>query len=394
MRKDVICGLDIGTTKLCLTCGLTDSSGKINILGTQTIPVQGLLRARILDERKLSEWIREACLGLRKMCGLKVRRVYANIDSPDLRAKVCEQRISFDQDARRKSAQIKHAINSAISSNIPLDRKVIQAIFHAEEASLKITLVSAFILVINSLSKSIKDAGLIVEELLPSGYAQAWGLFRDFENRVGQETILVDFGAGLTKITLFEGKLVKQIIILPLGVNSISEDIAVKLKVSAKCAQQLKIKYGRILLQENANLNQKIIIRDRLIDKVVGLEQLYEVIGLKVDFILQETKKALLKINCPDNQLTEIIVTGGGSILEGFLEKAERSLARPVKMGFLYAVKDNLIQAQSALYATSIGLIRYATAKKAKLNKFYLSTKFNALADMHKRTQKLYREYF
>jgi len=393
MNKDLICGLDIGTSKLCLTCGTANSKGEINILASQRGPAEGMRSGRIVEDRKLSACIKEAVSVLRKTSGLKVRRIYANIDSLELRAKLCKEKVFFKQDQGSQQPPFEKLINSIISSNISLDRKLACADFNIDEANLKVAMVSAFIPTINSLNKSIKGAGLFLEELVSSGCAQAWGLFRNFKTKAGENNILIDFGAGLTKITLFEDSLVKDIVILPFGAASITGEIAVKLKVSTECAEQLKVKYGRIF-QEEAPLNQKIIIKDKLIDRVIQLRDLYKVIDLKVDLLLREIKKALLTLSCQDDHGSEIIVTGGGSILEGFLEKAQRYLARPVKMGFLYAVKDNHIQAQSALYATSVGLIRYGLTRRTKLNRFYSKAKFRTLTDIHRRAKELYGEYF
>lgn len=94
-----------------------------------------------------------------------------------------------------------------------------------------------------------------------------------------------------------------------------------------------------------------------------------------------------------DEQVAEIIFTGGGSILEGFLEKAEKTLGRKVKMGNLVAVKDNRIQTQSALYSTSIGLMHLGFINKDNRG-LYKRTNFVPFMRMLDRARLLYREYF
>ena len=411
MKRNIICGLDIGTAKTYATCGTIDPSGKIDILASLTIPTQGSEAGKIVDSKKLSVCIRKATKRLCKMCGIRFSRVYANIDSPDIRAKMYEKETSFAEDAKIKESQIERLINSVISSNISLDRRVIHIDFRdfilgsqfnpstplrvdgERSRTVKIVIISALIPTINSFRKSIKDAGLILEDMIPSGCAQALGLIRNFEEDSGKTNILIDFGAVLTKITLLKDKLVKALAILPLGAQSITEDIAVKLKLTFECAEELKIKYGRVLW-ENEPHNQKIIVRDKQTKKIIRSQKLYEIIRSKVDYLLQQTKKVLLALNFEEEKVNEIIVTGGGSILEGFLERTEEILDKPVRTGFLYAVNNSRIQAQSALYATSVGLIRYGLRKRTKLSKSYLRIKFSPFADMISRGKNLYQEYF
>lgn len=409
MKKDFFCGLDIGTAKVCATCGRLTPSGEIDILATHSVPTEGLESGRLVDIKRVSACINDALKRLRQMSGIKVRRVWANIDNPDLRVRTCAKKISFERNTRIKKFHIDDLINSAVSSHYSLDRQVIHVGFKnfvldnqtessypegliGREVKLDTVIVSTLIPTLKSFAKCIKEAGLILEEIVPSSCAQALALLRNAKQNMNKSRILVDIGAGLTKIALVKNKLVRDIVILPLAAQSITEDIAVKLKVSSDCAERLKIKYGRAFYGSNPP-NQKIIVKDRLVNRIIFSSGLQEIITLKVDYLLQEIKKALSELKYEDEQVAEIIFTGGGSILEGFLEKAEKTLGRKVKMGNLVAVKDNRIQTQSALYSTSIGLMHLGFINKDNRG-LYKRTNFVPFMRMLDRARLLYREYF
>ncbi len=420
MKKNLICGLDIGSFKICASCGIIDAAERINILANCVLPAEGIRAGRVIDNRKLSACIRQACRRLRQICGLRVNRVYANIDSPDLRSKIYQKEIPLAEHSKINKLQIEGLISSTISANVPLDRKVVYTGFqdfkladrikntypedsNLETGQLNIVVVSALIPTINSITRCIKNAGLILDGLVPSGCAQVLGFFRDFESqlpaaespdkeRVERKKLLIDIGADLTKITLFQDKLPQAMAILPLGAQSITEDIAEKLKVSFDCAEQLKIKHGQAYCQKGLQ-QHKIIIKDKLHSRIIQPQRLYEIISLKVDHLLQETKKAIWELNAQDGEIREVIVTGGGSILDGFLERAEKILGKTVKMGFLYAVNDRVIQAQSAFYATSIGLIHFATQGIGNKSP-YLRKELSFFIRALNQTRLLYQEYF
>lgn len=408
MRKDFICGLDIGTAKLCATCGLLEPSGKIDILANQMVPAQGLESGRIVDGKKVTACIRAVIERVRKDCGIRVRRVYANMDSPDLKTRVCEGKALFKKKVKLKNNHLNMLINSAISSQVSLDRKLIHIGFRnfildnqldcvypqglwANDVRLNITIVSALIPTVRNFNNCIRDAGLILEDSVPSGCAHAQAFFRDSKPHP-EEDILIDVGSGLTKLYLLKQKLIRDIVTLPLGAQGITEDIATKLKVSFDCAEQLKTKYGRIY-PDDKFLAQKIIVKDNFINRIIQHNELCAIINLKVDELLDKMREALLKLGYKDEKVSKIIITGGGSIMEGFLERAENILGKPVKMGFLSTVKDSLIQARGAIYATSIGLIHFGFKNRENKSSF-TGTGYNFFAPMLGRVKGLYREYF
>lgn len=390
MRNNIICGLDVGSAKLCATCGRLKPGGEIDILASQIVASQGKRASQIIDARRLSACIKDALREVQKKSGIKVRRVYASIDSLDLKAKIYEKELSPSEQIKVKKRQFHSLISPFVNQHTPLNRKVLYTALSdsTPKERFEVVLVSALIPTVNTFIRCIKDAGLILEDLVPSGCAQALSFHRDFQGKT-KNNILIDIGAGLTKISFFKDNLVREIVILPFGAQAITEDIAAKLKLSADCAEKLKIKYGRILCEDIPH-NQRIIVKDKAQDKVVSAQDLDQIIIARVDHLLHKIKKALLGSQERESQ---IIVSGGGSILEGFLERAEKIFQRDVKMGFLYAVSDSNIQAQSALYATSVGLIHFGARYKDRKNLFS-AKKIGLLKDMLNQTKGLYQEYF
>jgi cell division protein FtsA len=387
-----------------------DSSGKIDVLGTATVATRGLKKGRVINSKKVSACVRDAIEKLQKMCGIKIRRVYANMDNPDLKAKLCQENIFLGENNRVRKSHINKLLNSVTASGVSLDRRVIHTGFRnfildnrtscinpegrsASELKLNIITVSSLIPTIKNFVKCIRGAGLILENALPSGPAQAFSLFRNKEPLNNREDILVDAGGGLTKITLLQNKLVRDMIILPLGAQSITEDIAVKLKLSFDCAEQLKTTYGRLHFLEDNFSGRRIIVKDKGTSRIVQAMQLYEIIAPKVDYLLQEIKKALLELDYRNKKIGRLVITGGASVMEGFLERAEEVLEKQVKMGFLSSVKDSRIQAHSAAYATNIGLIHFALTRRTLHSRPRLRN-FDPFIRIANQAKHLYREYF
>jgi len=364
IKSNIICSLDIGSSKICATCASVDDSGKINILGTQTAASEGIESGKIVDSEKLSLCIRDVCKKLRKTSGIRPRRIYLNIDSPDLKVKDS-------------------------STDVSLDRKV----FYIDTAGSRSSCVSVFIPTLNTLIKCIQDAGLVLEGLVPSGCAQALAFFKDSDIFRKKTCVLIDIGASCTKLSLFKEGVIADIIVLSFGSRALTEEISVKLKLSSECAEELKFKYAKVSSKERY-LKQRIIVKDRVAMRIIEGSHLYEAILPKVDYILQEIKKALMKLDCDYTEADELIATGGAVIMEGLLEHAERFLTKPIKMGFLSAVSDSRIQTQSALYATSIGLIHYGFKNRNTKGTLVVVGSFPSFRGIFGWLKDLYRDYF
>lgn len=426
-RQSPICGLDIGMSKVCATCANFGPGGEVDVLAAQVVPVAGIKWGAAADNQSLIRAIKEAVKGVRQNCGLKVSRVWVNIDSPDLEAKDCVERIAFARNLKIDKSQLEKLIDACVSTHLPLNRKAVYLAIKkvmldgqlsptlssyaakllkrrgslknvypegcaASSLELNALALTSPVSVIDNLLNCVKEAGLIVEGAVPSSLAQAACLLRNNGQNSTQEATLVDVGYGLTKIAVFAEGLIKSLVILPLGSQSITEALADSFRISLDCAEQLKLKYG-LVSNETRTMNQRLIVKDRTANKIVSLNELDKIIKLKVDFLLEQIRLAWPRSNDGPQKSGAAIITGGGSMLEGFLERAEQALGRTLKLGFLSAVKESAIQTRSALYSTSVGLSCFGFNNRDN-RKFYEEQRFSSFKRVLTKTQNIYREYF
>ena len=344
MKKAVVCGLDIGSFKSCATCARVDQAGVMEILASLTVFSQGIRAGRITDQRNLVRCLRQLLQSLRRRQGLNIKKAYVNIDLLELKTNIYPGTRAF--------------------LHIPA---------------------------VKILFSCLRQAGWGLEEFVPSGLAQSLGLFQVSGHEQRKERILIDIGAGLVKFSLLEAGRIKEIMLIPWGAQLISDDIARKLKLSLECAEKLKRDYGRLHSPE-ASAKQKIIIKDRANTRLIQPEQLNLIISANVDNLLLRVKNYLQQFDY-QRRYECLYLTGGGAILEGFLERAEEVLQKPVKMGILRAVNDSHIQTQSALYSTSIGLIHFGYQHRLN-RRLRPQAVNNSLSRMAGRAKQFYHEYF
>lgn len=157
---------------------------------------------------------------------------------------------------------------------------------------------------------NLEMAGVFISPLLLSGY-----LLTDPEKRSG--CALVDFGADTTTVAIYEKNILRHLVVLPLGGNNITNDIASIFHIEHEEAENLKRTYGSAYTEETDQQEPRTIniSNDRHIDE----RRLLAIIEARQQEILDNVWEQV-KVYA-DRLLSGIIFTGGASNIR-HLEKA------------------------------------------------------------------------
>lgn len=126
--------------------------------------------------------------------------------------------------------------------------------------------------------------------------------------------LLFDMGALKTKLSIIEYGIVKSFHVINRGSQDATQALASSLSIPFVKAEELKRTSGLLVNTENPKVA--------------------EVISESVDFILAETNTAMLGYEKKYNRtISKVILTGGGSLLKGFLEKVKENFRSEVVLG-------------------------------------------------------------
>ncbi len=170
-----------------------------------------------------------------------------------------------------------------------------------------------------------------------------------------------DIGGGTTNIGIYINGDVWHTMVLPVGGNHITQDIAIGLRISPEQAEQVKKQYGYCIMNE-VNPEEFFTLRAFGEDSPVQVSRrdLAHIIEARVDeifrLVLQEIHRSGLNSLLPAG----MVLTGGSSLMAGIRPLATRVLGMPVRI----AKPENLLglvdQLQSPAFSTSVGLLKWA----------------------------------
>ncbi len=190
-----------------------------------------------------------------------------------------------------------------------------------------------------------------------------------------QAAVLVDFGSGVTSVTIFkEGHLVATTVI-PLGSHLITRDLMRGLNVSENEAERLKRTYGSALPIDSSMDKEKIEIHriDDIRPMSIPLSELSEIVEARAREIIENVYARLVDAGIAKDIRYSVTVSGGGSLLNHLLE----AIASRFKMAVHYpSIRTEVINGASITvannqeYATAVALLL-----KGKENCAYIQPK-------------------
>ncbi len=383
-RDEMVVGLDIGTTKICVIVGERTENG-VDIVGIGTHPSRGLRKGVVVDIESTVDSIKHAVEEAELMADCEVTSVYAGIAGSHISGfnshgvVAVKNREVSDGDVRR-------VIDAAKAVAIPMDREVIHVIpqefiiddqdgvreplgMSGVRLEAKIHIVTAAVTSAQNIVKCAQKAGLNVIDIVLEPLASAEASLADDERDLG--VCLIDIGGGTTDLAVFADGSIKHTSVLALGGSHISNDIAVGLRTPFEEAERIKKKFGvaasRFLSSDDVITVPSVGGRR---PREISRKILCEIIEPRVDEILSLARRELVKGGLEARIPSGVVLTGGCSALEGIVDLAEEIFETPVRQGIPTHIGGLQDVVRSPMYATGVGLTLFGASRAQRAARF------------------------
>ncbi|MCJ7458496.1 MAG: cell division protein FtsA [candidate division Zixibacteria bacterium] len=409
MGKDnVVVGLDIGTTKIGAVIGEVDEEGKVKIIGLGTAPAEGLKRGVVVNLEQTVNSIIKAVQDAELMAGVKAESIYAGIAGDHIRSINSRGVIAVTrQDHEITQSEIERAIEAAKTVAIPMDREIIHVLpqeFTVDDQSgikdprgmggtrleVEVHIVTGSVTSTQNIHRSVKRAGYELLDLVLEPLAESQALLTPEEIESG--VVLIDIGGGTTNLAIFYDGCIRHTAVISLGGRNVTNDLAIGLRTPVEQAEELKKNYG-CALASLADPEEMIKVpgvgaRE---PREVSRSILAAIIEPRMEEIFSLALRELKKTSFSDILATGVVLTGGGSLLEGTEDLAEQVFDMPVKKGEVKGVSGLLDIAVNPVNTTGIGLVLYGLRNyQGKFRKGANGRLFNRVAQ---RVKNFFGEY-
>jgi len=375
-KQNLIVGLDIGTTKIAVIISELEESGPPRIVGMGTSRSEGLKRGVVINLEKTVESITKALEDAELMAGVKVNSVFAGIAGDHIRSINSRGVIALSGSGSEISSRdVERVINAARAVALPMDREIIHVLpqeYTVDDQSgikdpigmsgvrleAEVHIVTGAVTSAQNIYRSVKKAGLEVCDLVLQPLASSYALLSPEEEELG--VVLIDLGGGTTDIAIFHDGSIRHTAVIGLGGNNVTNDIAIGLRTPVEQAEEIKKSYGCAL--------SGLVDSDEMIKvpgvggrepKEISRGVLAAIIEPRAEEIFSLVLREIKKTNYSDLLVAGVVLTGGGSLMEGIIELAEQIFDMPAKKGIPQGFSGLVDLVSTPIHSTGVGLILY-----------------------------------
>jgi cell division protein FtsA len=372
-KERIVCGLDLGTTKICMLIGRVLPDQPVEVISTGYAESAGLRKGVVVDLEEAAASIRKAADEAERKAGISIDWVTAGMSGDHIQSFNCHGAVSIEGKHQEVTdADVDQVIQAAQSIPIPPGREIIHVLpqeflldnrgeiqspvgLTGSRLDANVHVVTCDAAQRQNVINAVNRAQMRVGRSILSQLASAEAVLAKDERELG--TAVVDIGGGTTDIALFARNAIRFTSVLPVGGAHFTRDLAIGLRTPVEDAERIKKEVGTVVLDGIAD-DETVEITS------VGTGDLRQASRRTACQILRDRALELLEIvraqldrGGDRTQLVGgVVLTGGGSMLGGLLELAEQTLELPVRQGLPFGALGLSEELSHPVYATAIGL--------------------------------------
>lgn len=407
MAKDrVICGIDVGSSKIGTLIASVEETGKINLIGVSTTPSKGVKKTQVVDIEEAIAAITESVEAAERMAGYSISQAFVSLGGPQIESVNQHAVVAVSEPEEEiKESDVRRVNDAARAIPLPSSREILHVIprtftvdgqegikdpigMTGVRLETETHIITGSATSMRNLVKCVSEVGIDVSELVFSGIASALAVLSDTEKELG--VVLVDIGGETTDVVIFIDGSVAYSSVIPIGARHITSDMAVGLRVSLESAEKIKLSLGRLpktpALSEGSEESSKTTLNNKqsfssnkkkdeeaidiqslgIIEDIQKISRKAVVDGIIkprlqeiFKFVGKEIKKSGFGTQVPSG----LVICGGGALTVGTLEQAKYVLGFPARVGIIEGLSGLVEEIESPSFATAAGLILYGATQ-------------------------------
>ncbi len=373
-EKRLIVGLDIGTSKVVAIVGEVSGDDSVDIIGIGSHPSRGLKKGVVVNIESTVASIQRAIEEAELMAGCQIHSVYTGIAGSHIKS-LNSHGIVAIKDHEVGASDVERVIDAAKAVAIPADQKILHVLpqefiidnqegirepvgMSGVRLEAKVHMVTGAVSAAQNITKCVARCGLETEDVILEQLASSHAVLTDDEKELG--VCIIDIGGGTTDIAIFTGGAIRHTAVIPIAGDQVTNDIAVALRTPTQFAEEIKIKYACALRQ--------LINQDETIEvpsvgerepRRLSRQILADVVEPRYSELFELVQAEIRRSGFESIIAAGMVITGGGSKMEGVIELAEEVFHMPVRQGMPQHIKGLVDVVKNPIYATGVGLLLY-----------------------------------
>ncbi len=353
VKKKIVVGLDIGTTKIACLVGTKNEHGKLEIISMGQSDSLGVQRGIVANIEKTVQSIKAAVQEAQDRVDAELTIRVVNVGIAGQHIKSMQHRGILTRSNGEIEISLKD-IDALIDDMYKMVTPPGEQIIHVlpqeyivdnetnivdpvgmmgvrMEADFHI--ITGQINAAKHIAMCVEKSGLSVQDIILEPIASAEAVLNDEEKEAG--VVLVDIGGGTTDVAIFHEGIIRHTAVIPFGGNVITDDIKEGCVIMRNHAEKLKVKYGSALASESLDSDVVVIPGVRGRDsKEITLRNLASIIQARMEEIIEQVHYEIMNSGYEKRLIAGIVVTGGGAQLKHVTQLFEYVTGIGTRVGY------------------------------------------------------------
>ena len=377
-NRDLLVGLDIGTSKVVALVAELSPEGQFNVLGLGQTSSKGLKKGVVVNIEATVQSIQKALEEAELMSDRRIIQVFTGIAGNHIVSFNSSGMVAI-RDKEVGAGDVERVLETAKAINIPTDQQILhiliqEFIIDGQEdvrepigmsglrLEVKVHIVTGAVSAAQNIVKCVRRCGLEVNDLILQPLASSLAVLTEDEKELG--VVLIDIGGGTTDIAIYSQGSIRHTAVIPIAGDQITNDIAMALRTPTIEAEDLKIHHG-VARQELADATAMIDVPgvgDRE-PRPMSKQALAAVIEPRVEELFTLVRNIVRESGYEDMVSSWIVLTGGTAMMPGMEELAEHVFLKPARIGSP-EYRGHLHEVlRSPRYSTGLGLLMEGQAQ-------------------------------
>jgi cell division protein FtsA len=370
--KNLIVGLDIGTSKIVAIVAELQPEGTVKVIGLGQHISRGLKKGVVINIESTMQSIQRALEEAELMADCKINNVYTGIAGSHIKSLNSHGMVKI-KDAEVSQMDVDRVIETARAIALPADQQILhiltqEFIIDGQEdvreplgmsgmkLEVKVHIVTGAVAAAQNIVKCIKRCGIEVSDLILQPLASSLAVLTEDEKELG--VCLVDIGGGTTDIAVFKQGAIRHTAVVPIAGDQMTNDVAVAFRTPTQSAEDIKVKYG-CALRQLADPREIVEVPgvDGREPRQLSVQTLAEVLEPRIVELYELVLNELRRSGMEEMIASGIVITGGAAMMKGMVELGEEIFHMPVRMGLPRYVGGLSEVVSNPRYATGVGLV-------------------------------------
>ena len=386
-HKEMLVGLDIGTSKVVAVVAEINDMNSLEIIGIGSHPSRGLKNGVVIDIDSTTRAIKKSIQEAETMAGCHISSCYVGISGSHIKGLNSEGVVPI-KDGEVRYSDVDRVIETAQAMAIPADQKLLHVLprdyiidkqdgikeplgMAGSRLEAKVHLVTCSENSSQNIHTCVKACGLEVEAFVLEQLASSYSVLTSDERELG--VCLIDIGCGTTDIAVFTEGSISFTEVIPVAGDHVTNDIAQALRTPPNQAEDIKQMYGCAVSSLTSSHETMMVpgMGGRP-ERELSRQALADVLERRYVEIFSMTQQKLNLSGFDSIIPAGIVLTGGASKIEGAVELAEEVFHTPVRIGTPNSAEGFSEIINNPIYATSVGLLEYGLKQKQEDHMNYI----------------------